>query len=67
MKRCLFVLICLLLLSACIKKQCKYEYPIAEIYVLNWGIDRYPTKVLLIYIRKVRILQNLLIPLDSMR
>ena len=44
MKRCLFVLICLLLLSACIKKQCKYEYPIAEIYVLNWGDRPIPNK-----------------------
>ena len=33
MKRCLFVLMCLLLLSTCIKKRYKYEYPIAEIYV----------------------------------
>ena len=44
MKRCLFVLICLLLLSACIKKQCKYEYPIAEIYVLNWSPRPIPNK-----------------------
>ena len=44
MKRCLFVLICLLLFSACIKKQCKYEYPIAEIYVLNWGDRPIPNK-----------------------
>ena len=44
MKRCLFVLMCLLLLSTCIKKRYKYEYPIAEIYVLNWGDRPIPNK-----------------------
>ena len=44
MKRCLFVLICLLLFSACIKKLCKYEYPIDAIYVLNWGERPIPNK-----------------------
>ena len=44
MKRCLFVLISLLLLSACIKKQCKYESSIDEIYVLNWGDRPIPNK-----------------------
>ena len=44
MKRCFFVLMCLLLLSTCIKKRYKYEYPIAEIYVLNWGDRPIPNK-----------------------
>jgi len=44
MKGSLFFLIFLLPLSACTRKRCKYENPIAEIYVLNWSPRPIPNK-----------------------
>ena len=44
MKRSLFFLIFLLAFFSCTKKRCKYENPIAEIYVLNWSPRPIPNK-----------------------